>query len=63
MKAVSVMPPVLYAHLAAKRARCYIYNHSNSGAYGDRDLNEDEIKKLNSQIQAHDNLKNTLFFV
>ena len=57
-------PPVLYSHLAAKRARSYLYilDNNRGQLYGERELNPEERVDINKRIAVRPNLQNTLYF-
>ena len=64
-KVVSVPPPVLYSHLAAKRARSYLYilDNNRGQVYGEKELSQNERMDINARIVVKPSLKNTLYFV
>ena len=58
-------PPVLYAHLVAKRARSYlqVIDNNRGQLFGERELNPHERANINQRIVVRPNLQNILYFV
>ena len=65
LKAVSIPPAVLYAHLACKRARSYLFTLDNNRGhtFGEKEATPDEIKELNQKIEVKSNLRSVLYYV
>jgi len=61
-KSVSIVAPVLYAHLAAARARKYISVIDNGRIFKNK-LEEYEALQYSKQIRVKDELKNTLYYI
>ncbi|KAK4336886.1 hypothetical protein RND71_043713 [Anisodus tanguticus] len=59
LKAVSVPPPVLYSHLAAKRARSYLITLDNNRGliWGENPLEQNEIDDLVKKIKKLNDIK------
>lgn len=64
-KAVSVPPPILYAHLSCKRARSYLFTIDNNRGttFGEKECTPSEIKELNQKIQVKENLRSILYYI
>lgn len=61
-KAVSVPPPVLYAHLSCKRARSYLAIVDNRG-FSEQEATPEQIKEMNQKIQVKENLRSILYYI
>lgn len=62
--AVSVVTPVLFAHLCAKRARQYMSAITGPHkGFGEGDLTEEDVRNLNRQIRVSEVLSESLYFL
>jgi eukaryotic translation initiation factor 2C len=70
-KSISVPPPVMYAHLSAKRARSHIFiidesdgqSTVSSGSGGYRQLSEHETQVLNDKLVVQQKLNGVLYYI
>lgn len=71
-KSISVPPPVMYAHLSAKRARSHIFiiddsdgrsTVSSGSGQEYRQLSEQETQALNNKLMVQKNLNGVLYYI
>lgn len=60
--AVSVVAPVLYAHLCAARTRQFLAAMKQT-TYGENGLDDNQVADLNRTLRTHEELNNRLFFL